>query len=96
MFSAEETLTSIPVSSITKQIDKIEAKLTPQSVDALTSGWEPGQPENRGCHLVSKMRSTLGLLGLAKNLAQSLQAKPGSEDRGSEQKIGCGPTNNVE
>lgn len=96
MFAADETFSSVPVASITKQVDKIDAKLTAQSVEFLQQGWEPGQPENRGCQLVSKMRSTLASLALAKNLALSLQAKPGSEDLGSDKNVGCGPPIAVE
>ena len=82
MFGEDDTMNAIAVATITKLIDKVESKLTAQSVDVLTQGWEAGQPENRGTALVERMKATVSSLQLAKSLAICLQAKPGSEDWG--------------
>ena len=73
-------MNAIAVVTITKLIDKVESKLTAQSVDLLTQGWEAGQPENRGTALVERMKSMASSLQLSKTLAICLQAKSGTED----------------
>lgn len=80
LFASSEMCTTLSVLSVGKLIDKLEGKLTAQSVEALTQGWEPGQPENRGCELVTDMKSMLTSLVPAKALASCLQAKRGQED----------------
>lgn len=80
LFATSEMCATVPVLSVSKLVDKLEAKLTSQSVEALTQGWEPGQPENRGCELVTNMKSMLSSLMPAKALASCLQAKRGQED----------------
>ena len=80
MFEEAETFNAVAAASISKLLDKLEGKLTQSSIEALTQGWEPGQPENRGCELVQKMKAMVASLSLGKNLAQCLQAKPGAED----------------
>ena len=80
MFEESETVNAVAVISISKLLDKLDAKLTPASIETLTQGWEAGQPENRGCELVTKMKSMASSLSLAKSLAQCLQAKSGTED----------------
>ena len=80
LFATSEMCTTVPVLSVCKLIDKLESKLTPQSVETLTQGWEPGQPENRGCEVVAEMKSMLTSFAPAKALACCLQAKRGQED----------------
>ena len=81
MFGGDETITATPVCTVTKLIDKVESKITPQSIDTLTQGWQAGQPENRGCELVAKLKDMSRSLVAVKSVALSLQAKPGTEDR---------------
>ena len=81
MFADDETVNATPVLTVTKLMDKVESKITPQSIDVLTQGWQAGQPENRGCELVAKLKEMISSLAAVKSVALSLQAKPGTEDR---------------
>lgn len=82
MVAEDETAMSVGVLQVNKIVEKMEAKLTQQSIEVLTQGWQEGQPENRGTKCVGKMKDMLSSLKSVLVLVQSLQAKSGTEDQG--------------
>lgn len=80
LLAGDDTVKSVGIASVTKLLDKIAAKLTPESISFLTSNWEAGQPLNRGCTVVEKMKNLQESLNLALPVVQSLQSKNDGQD----------------
>ena len=82
LLAEDETVKSVGILMMTKLMDKIAAKLTNESVAFLTNNWETGQPKNRGCAVVEKLKLLQGSLTCAFPVVQSLQSRSDAEDRG--------------
>lgn len=80
LLAEEDTMRSIGSAAISKLLDKIASKLTTDSIAYLTEHWETGQPLNRGCHVVEKLKSLHEGIKLAHPVVLALQARSGTKD----------------